>query len=751
MSSSSSYVVYLALVACSTSHGSAPDSVSGPDAALAQVEVSGGATTVTIHNGAVTIIWNKQNGTSDIACNGTTYISGAYASVDLGGATGYVKSTGYAAHTFAASEVTPVHDDFGDGVRVRVAHTAPGRPTIHQSFTLYAAHPSYALLDETVDSTHSSPIASNYLGALIVDAQSGWVAAPMGSDRRIIDAPFDNDEWVRWDSRVLGTADFSGTSYELAALYESASGAGLVLGSVTHDFWKTGVYYDYDSAHQRLRALNVWGGVATPDRASQPNGATYGGDGTHDIAAHGKQVGTSLSSPRIFVGCAGDWRDGLEEYGRANAIVAPPRVWAGGSPFGWMSWGAYGMPVTASQVTTASNFLATLAPEGFSSPAGVYVDIDAGFQGDSTCATQACTAQKIHANGQRAGTYRTPFSYWGSDLTAAVAGTPYTYADVVLRDDAGAPIRRHNAYMLDVTHPGTRTLIQRAMQSVVTDGFDLVKLDFLTDGAMEGRHQDPSVHTGIQAYSQAMAYIDSLLPPTIFVSESIAPIFPSQYAHARRISTDVIGQLSDEACPSWPHYGSTEYMLNALTFSWWMQGTLYALNDPDGMALVDFKPSNTAMFPAAWAQTRVSASAIAGTMFFDTTDYSTPTGTARASAYLGNAQVDALASTGRAFRPVDGGVGYVGASTCDGRGDTNAGSRASELFVRDEGGGAIALAAFNFGTTGKTVTVDLSRLGLAPGTTYTVRDLWLHTTSTASDSLAITLTAGESTLLMIDP
>ncbi len=322
----------------------------------------------------------------------------------------------------------------------------------------------------------------------------------------------------------------------------------------------------------------------------------------------------------------------------------------------------------------------------------------------------------------------------------------------MLRDDAGNPIRRHSAYMLDVTHPGAKQLIHDAIESVVTDGFDLVKLDFLTDGAMEGRHFDPNIHTGIQAYNQAMAYVDSLLPPSVFVSESIAPIFPSQYAHARRISTDVVGQLADDACPAWPHYGSIEYMLDALTFAWWMQGTLYAYNDPDGIALAAFKPSSTATFPEAWAQTHVTASAIAGTMFFDNSDYASATGAQRATTYLGNAAVDAIAAAGRAFRPVDGNVAYVSAPTCDGHGDTNAGSRASELFVRDEGGGAVTLAAFDYdGSARKTLAVELARLGLSATATYHVRELWSGATTTVTGTLTLTLAPGTAQLLAIAP
>jgi hypothetical protein len=740
----------LALVACSA--GGKPGQQTAPpdapvDAAPAGVTVTDGANDVTIVNGNVKIVYDKMTGLSSVSCSGVPAIQGAYASADLGSAGGgVVSSKDYTTHAFKSGDVSPVHDGFGDGVKVPIVSVKDGLPAIRQTFTLYPSHPEYFLLDESVEST--AIISSNNLGALIVDNASGWVAAPPGSDPRFLDAPFDNDEWVRWDSRRLGAYDFTGTSYEVSALYDSGTRNGLVIGSVTHDFWKTGIKYDFDSANHHLRGLSVFGGVATQDISPQPSGATYGGDGTHDLAAHGKQTGMTLTSPRIFVGCFADWRDGLEAYGQANATITPPRTWTGGAPFGWMSWGAYGNTLTASQVMAASDFLKSMP--SFTSPGGVYVDIDAGFHADTSCADQTCVAAHIHANGQRAGTYRTPFSYFGTDLTAAVGGTTYKYSDIVLRDDSGNPIRRHNSYILDVTHPGTKKLINDAMISVVNQGFDLVKLDFLTDGAMEGHHYDPTISTGIQAYNQAMAYIDSLLPSTVFISESIAPLFPSQYAHARRLSTDVVGQINDSMCPTWPHYGSTEYMLNSLTFEWWMQGTLYAFNDPDAMALLAFKPSGTAQYPEAWAKARATASAIAGTVFFDTTDYSDPTGAARARTYLNNPAIDGIAAAGRSFRPVDGAVGWVNASSCY-QTDHNSGAAAAQLFERHEPDGSTLVAVFDYGSGG-TVSIDLTRLGLPMAQTYRVEEIWSATKSTTPETmLTVTLQPGEAQLLRIAP
>src|SRR5262249_41758506 len=153
------------------------------------------------------------------------------------------------------------------------------------------------------------------------------------------------------------------------------------VGSVTHDFWKTGIYYEGGARASRLTRMNVWGGVATPDQPSSV-GPTYGKDGTHDVAKHGAMTGTTLKSPRIFVGMFKDWRAGLEAYGQANARVAPAKAWAGSVPFGWMSWGAFGADVTADRLTQTSDFVKTQLQGGAfggTNADPIYINIDAGL------------------------------------------------------------------------------------------------------------------------------------------------------------------------------------------------------------------------------------------------------------------------------------------------------------------------------------------------------------------------------------
>jgi hypothetical protein len=607
-----------------------------------------------------------------------------------------------------------VSDAEGHGVRAVFEHTGPARATLRQIVTLYDTKP-YAYV--TVEIVSPTMVSSNAIAPLVAEN----VSVP-GSDPRLLDVPFDNDEWVRYDARPLhgGAAPVTGMGYEVTALYDSGTRHSLVIGSVTHDFWKTGI--DYAGANGVVTKLRVFGGVSTPDK-----------DGTHDAtAAHGAMSGTTLASPRIMIGYFDDWRAGLEEYGRANARVAPPRAWSGGVPFGWNSWGAYKSGVTADNLIATSDYIKANLQSGY--PSAPYVNIDAGLKTDS----EPIVAH-VHANGQKAGTYAVPFTYFfnaaaGDPLTKPVGNSGYTYSDVVLRGDDGQPIKVHgNAYALDVTHPAVRTSMQNVIQSDIAKGFDFLKLDFMTDGALEGKHFDPNVHSGIQAYNQALAFLTSLIPSNVFVSLSIAPIFPTQYANARRISCDVLGQLNDVSTPTYAHYGSTEYLLNSITYGWWLSGTAIPFNDPDVMALYQYGPTAPVVKPE-WSRARVTASAIAGTVFLDSTDY-TNADAAQRSTFLTNSGINAIASKSTAFRPLDGADGQ----------------HATASFVRHDANETY-LAIFNYDAVNPaTLAIDLARADLNPNTQYRVLDVWATTPlDPATGTLNVSLDPGQVRVLKLD-
>ena len=93
-------------------------------------------------------------------------------------------------------------------------------------------------------------------------------------------------------------------------------------------------------------------------------------------------------------------------------------------------------------------------------------------------------------------------------------------------------------------------------------------------------------------------YVDT---DKFFLSYSIAPLFPYQYAHARRISCDTADDI-----------GETSYMLNSLNYGWWEDNTLYQFTDPDH---ISFAASATE------ARTRYNSAVICGTMMLLSDSY----------------------------------------------------------------------------------------------------------------------------------
>ena len=106
-------------------------------------------------------------------------------------------------------------------------------------------------------------------------------------------------------------------------------------------------------------------------------------------------------------------------------------------------------------------------------------------------------------------------------------------------------------------------------------GFEYVKMDFMTHGAMEAdKWYNPEIQTGIQGYNYGMQLLDKYFGD-MYINLSISPVFPAHYAQSRRI-----------ACDAWNKMKDTEYTLNALSYGWW-QDKVYQFNDPDHIVLRD--------------------------------------------------------------------------------------------------------------------------------------------------------------------
>lgn len=490
----------------------------------------------------------------------------------------------------------------------------------------------------------------------------------------VVFIPYDNDAWVRYSLSPFGKP--SPESYEVTAIVNADTREGLILGSIEHDTWKTGIKVADDGACS-LDTLVVYGGIATPL--------------TRDLIPHGAVKGNTVKSPLVMVGRFEDWRDGMETFGDACAAVAPKIPGEYPRPFGWNSWGKLQADITYDKAVEVSDFFAdNLQPASFENEGVVYIGLDSFWNRAFTDEQHRKFVENCRRHGQKAGIYYCPFTDWGRRPEAHVyRGSDARYKDVYLYTN-GQPHEFDGAYAIDPTHPAVKEAIRRQFEQFIDWGYEFVKIDFMAHGAYEAdSHYDPSVTTGVQAYNQGMQFIDSVADGKLWINLSIAPLFPGNYAHSRRIG-----------CDAWANIDNTEYTLNALTYGWWLDH-IYHYNDADHIVLEGVSDGEN--------RARVTSSAITGVYFLgdDMSLGGDEKVKKRIVRNLTNPDINRMARECKAFRPVE--LGH--------------GDRAADTFCYKTPD-CLYVAVFNFGQRAARKNIPLRRLGLSEGKEYKAVELW---------------------------
>ncbi len=455
----------------------------------------------------------------------------------------------YTEYEIGQEEIT---DGFGTGMCFTVTRSGENLPSVIQRFFLYEGK-DYFLTDVAL--SDEKGVETNYLRPISTEPDTRCDILGKG-DNRVLIVPFDNDKWVRYRS-----SDLRGgvNSFEVSAVYNADTRRGIVIGSVEHDTWKSGVRIESDEPGIISR-LELYTGAS--------------GEGTRDVLPHGKVKGKTVRSPKTFFGYFEDWRDGMEEFGRACATIAPPLPWNLGTPFGWNSWAKMEFRLSYEKVLEVSDFFKeNLQNNNFENNGIVYIGMDAGWAKMSD-EQLADIARHCKANGQKAGIYFTPFSDWGKDPEAYINGNSgYKCKDAYLYANGKTQNMVAGGLAMDPTHPAIKERIRETAERFKRLGYEYIKIDFLTHGCAEADYYyDPEVQTGMQAYNKGMAYLLEQMEG-MYITMAISPLFPSQYAHSRRI-----------ACDAWAGIGDTEYTLNSLTYGWWLN-QVYTYNDPDHLLL----------------------------------------------------------------------------------------------------------------------------------------------------------------------
>lgn len=580
------------------------------------------------------------------------------------------------------SEVTPLSDAFGQGSLLQVTYTDSNLPTLVQSFYVYPEK-EYLLTDFILQGGEAD-IESNYMAPINIDPMPAILAE---GDNRALFQPFDNDCWVRYQSHPLTFDKLR--SYEVATLLNNDNRKGLIVGSVEHTDWKTGI--DMGKGDRtNIGSLVCFGGAADTL--------------TRDSKAHGTLKGKIIKSPKIFVGLFNDWRTGLEEYGKANAIVAPVKKWPGAVTFGWNSWGALQFSLTYKKALEVSDFFKeNLQNNHFVNTDGdVTIGLDSGWN-SFTDEELKSFVDRCAANGQLAGVYWTPFTDWGRQPERVIKEAPgYKYKDAYLYAN-GQPQELDGAYAIDPTHPAVEEMMQKISDLFRRSGFKYVKMDFMTHGAMEADNwYNSDIRTGIQAYNYGMQLLNKYFGD-MYINLSISPVFPAHYAQSRRI-----------ACDAWNKIKDTEYTLNALSYGWW-QNEIYQYNDADHLVLREASEGEN--------RARLTSGAITGLYIVgdDFSDGGKAIDKERAMKFLTNPEVNAVAR-GRSFSPVEGN-----------------GDRSENQFVYHNEDGTTYYAIFNYSEGDLHTIVSFERIGLDPSKEYKVKELWSGVEQTVKENMPLTV------------
>lgn len=674
-----------------------------------------------IRTDLVTLEVDLRAGTIDILWKDGDKLLGVTSAVQLADGRKLSTST-YTTHT-----LLPVAVGTGalnrDVREYTIRNSRPGTPALLQHIWIYKDK-SWLAVQGELDASGSF-VGTRHFDAAVVPG-NGIQVASAGTALRVLHVPFDNDMWFRWNS-IPVTSMKDGqqyTSQEVTTVYDNESRQGLVLGSIAHDIWKTAI--DFSAVNGKLESMDIYGGISSP-RGERSD--------THDFVPHGIVHGSRVTSPKVFIGSFADWRDGLEAYGKANAEEHPPLLWAAGAPMGWNSWAAYADKIDDHRYLGAAEFVRDkLVPQGFGRKI-VYINLDAFWSKlDAVQLSDAvANIQRMRgANGVRfePGIYWTPFAYWSDDLDAYVEGTDmkYRYRDILLKEPNGSLVPKlDGGRPLDPSHPGTKERTAYYLKQFQQLGFKYLKLDFLSHGALEGAHYDPAIQTGIEAYNLGMRQIVEENAGRMFLSLSIAPLFPSGYGNARRLSCDTKGHISGKD-------QSTEYMLNSLTYGWWTAGNLY-IADPDHIVLGDRADQGARSIVEG--KSRLLSAILSGGMILDSTRLADdPQGQALALAVYNNRRLFAVASQGKVFRPVEG----------------DSGDTATNVFERRSDNGYY-VAVFNYSDSAPTtVQIPLARIAASLGRADSVSITDVATgkrLAPARKTMSVTLLPAQSQLIEI--
>ncbi len=343
------------------------------------------------------------------------------------------------------------------------------------------------------------------------------------------------------------------------------------------------------------------------------------------------------------------------------------------SPVGWCSWYQYYTRVNHGDMVRNTDFLAEHPELGVS-----FVQLDDGYQShvgdwlelnDKFPDGLPPLTGHIRERGFRAGIWTAPF--FATSGSRLLREHPAWFLDPPdsSKGYAGRPVAtgfnpewRARTWALDLTHPQVLEWLERVFSTLVEQGFDYFKIDFLFAGLRHGRRH----HVGFsptEAYRHGLAAIRRGIGEGRFLLGCGAPIGPSiGFVDGMRVSQDVkeqwdsgLANFVGKGCG----YPAAKGALRTNMTRWFMHRTWW-VNDPDCLLVRD----HDTKLDKTETETLVSLLCATGGMLFLSDD-------------MPKVKPDRLRLAGAALPP----------SKLVGRpGDTMAGHYPDDMVVEGEGG-----------------------------------------------------------------
>jgi len=530
-----------------------------------------------------------------------------------------------------------------------------GQPDLACSARLHSA-PAYVEVTVTVRNTAQKPVEVQGIRALeIRDPRLLDLGAP-ASALRILSDSFSEDRPAMAIHDFGDNTDglYRGVGSQL--LYNRQSRQSLFIGALNSDKWLT--MLRLHAPQSKITAYEVES-AGTTELELENSLETSPPEDRVELSLP-VAPGSTISSESIMLALGPDYHAQLEAYGGLIRELHHARVTLP-SLIGWWSWTAYYFGLNQGEALTNAQFLAQrLKDFGYN-----YFHIDEGYQyarGEYTTENAAnfpdgmkAFETKVQRLGLNPGIWTAPFE------VSERSWIYQNHKDWLVRNLQDQPIHAgfvinnperkkqlDQLYMLDTTHRDAQNYLRQTYRTLAHDwGIRYIKLDFMDDSAIEGRHYRPNT-TAMEAQRIGLQVIREAVGENVILDkDGSAMLNPVGLVDSGRISQDT-GHTFESS-----HDAAT-----GVAARYYMNRNFY-VSDPDA-----FTVSRQTVDEQEWhggkrsltldeARVSIALSAVAGGMFEIGDDLPTLYADADRIALVENRDLINMARLGRASFPVD--------------------------------------------------------------------------------------------------